>query len=706
MTSNVPVSLRPAPIAPSTTAPSAKPVEVKPTACSTCVRRKVKCDKLQPCSTCKSGRFVCEYLDPPPRKRKRKDYEELQDRLDRYEHLLKQNGILAKQEPTSPPPKPISHGVDPTPRTSAPGSQATYSGSVNAPSSHAGILVAGPGPGQTRYVESHLWKDLGDDLRSSDDDDEAEADPTPVQGPTAHPSPADLVSAGLFGASPPSFNFADLHPSAADAKKLWQVYLRNIDPIIKFVHGPSTTALLETTVSNPASLSKEAECLLFSIYHFAVTSMEAKERLEMLGSSWTDVQKKYHDATRQALIGCSFYQTTSLTVLQAYTLLLISVRFRYNPHTFWILCGIAVRLAQRMGLHSEDEQHLNPFDVQIRRRVWWHILLTDNFAAQQAGTTVATIPADLWDAPRPLNIDDSDLWPNMTESPREKNAATDMMIFLVRVEITSFRAKLSTTWERLTPEGLEAALKQLEDTVEGKYLRYCDVTDPAHYLIMVGTRAAMLNARLRTRLSRMKAGTATTAERKEIFSLALKILDHDVALTSSPLTARYSWQWQAFFSWEPLICALKEMCQEQEPMQLDTAWEKIERVFAGHPNILTPSRSIEVALGRLTLRAWELTLQRSSGSRAEPACVAALKEAFKKRIASHRSPGSAKTPANIATARTNFATAPLTQDAKAVNDPLAIDSAMWEDQGIDGADIDWKFWDDLIRNSEVEGGTF
>lgn len=687
-------------------AQTAKTQEFKPTACSTCVRRKVKCDKIQPCSTCVSGRFICEYLDPPPRKRRRKDYEELQDRLDRYEQLLKQNGIMPKQEPASPVSQLAPRALDSSTKPLASVPQTFNSDASSAPSSHAGILVAGPGPGQTRYVESHLWKDLGEDLRSSDDEDEGEADPTPVQGPTAHPSPADLASAGLFGASPPSYSFADLHPSPTDARRLWQVYLRNIDPIIKFVHGPSTTSLLEKAASDPTSISKETECLLFSIYHFAITSMEAKERLEMLGSAWADVQKKYHDATRQALIGCSFYQTTSLTVLQAYTLLLISVRFRYNPHTFWILCGIAVRLAQRMGLHSDGEQHLSPFDVQIRRRVWWYVLMTDNFAAQQAGTTVATIPGDLWDAPRPLNIDDHDLWPKMTEAPIEKSAATDMMIFLVRVEITAFRAKLSTTWERLTPDELEAALKLLEDTVEGKYLRYCDVTDSAHYLIMVGTRAAMLNARLRTRLSRMKAGTATTIERKEIFMLALKILDHDVALTSSPLTARFSWQWQAFFSWEPLICALKEMCQEQEPAQLDAAWEKIERVYAGHPNILAPSRSIEVALGRLTLRAWELTLQRSSATRHEPACVTSLKETFRKRIASHRTPESAKPPAKMTTPRAYVAVLPSTQDPKATTDPLAIDSAMWDDLGIDGADVDWKFWDDLIRNSELEGGSF
>lgn len=221
----------------------------------------------------------------------------------------------------------------------------------------------------------HLWKDLGDDLHlSSDSEDEQPATTTPAQEPSTQPSPADLISAGLFGASTPSYNLSGLYPAPSEAMKLWQLYLRNIDPILKIVHGPSTTTLLESLLPDMSSVPKETESLLFAIYHFAITTLTEHEREEMYGHSWHEVQRKYHDALRQSLLNRSFYRTTSLLVLQAYTLLLVSVRFQYNSHTFWILCGIAIRLAQRMGLNSEEERHLSPFDLEIRRPVWWHLL--------------------------------------------------------------------------------------------------------------------------------------------------------------------------------------------------------------------------------------------------------------------------------------------------------------------------------------------
>ncbi len=180
----------------------------------------------------------------------------------------------------------------------------------------------------------------------------------------------------------------------------------------------------------------------------------------------------------------------------------------------------------------------------------------DNFAAQHAGTTVATIPADSWNAPRPLNVDDNDIWPGMTEPPKAKQAATDMIAPLARLELTVYKAKMSRTSGQ-SPGALEAAVAELEDLIQGKYLRYCDPTEPMHYTVMVGARAAILNARLRTRLIRVKRGIASVSEKNEVFTMALKLLDYDAAVMSGPLASRYAWQFRVFFSWEPLIGALQ-----------------------------------------------------------------------------------------------------------------------------------------------------
>jgi hypothetical protein len=66
--------------------------------CSTCARRKVKCDRQEPCTSCIKTKTECHYLAAPnslPRRRKRQDapQEDLFARVQRYEELLKRNNI-------------------------------------------------------------------------------------------------------------------------------------------------------------------------------------------------------------------------------------------------------------------------------------------------------------------------------------------------------------------------------------------------------------------------------------------------------------------------------------------------------------------------------------------------------------------------------------------------------------------------------------
>ena len=57
-----------------------------------------------------------------------------------------------------------------------------------------------------------------------------------------------------------------------------------------------------------------------------------------------------------------------MPVLQAYTLLLIAIRTQMDSDTLSILTGIAIRLAQRMGIYRDDENlGLPPFVLQMRR---------------------------------------------------------------------------------------------------------------------------------------------------------------------------------------------------------------------------------------------------------------------------------------------------------------------------------------------------
>jgi hypothetical protein len=53
--------------------PTLEKAALQPYACTTCVQRKVRCDKQQPCLSCVRSGLTCRYRStPPPPRRKRK----------------------------------------------------------------------------------------------------------------------------------------------------------------------------------------------------------------------------------------------------------------------------------------------------------------------------------------------------------------------------------------------------------------------------------------------------------------------------------------------------------------------------------------------------------------------------------------------------------------------------------------------------------
>lgn len=73
----------------------------------------------------------------------------------------------------------------------------------------------------------------------------------------------------------------------------------------------------------------------------------------------------------------------------------------------------------------------------MRRRTWWQIRFLDGQVSKLVG---AGFPAWLasFDSRPPLNISDSDLSPNMTEAPVEREGATEMLFCSLRYEVAEF----------------------------------------------------------------------------------------------------------------------------------------------------------------------------------------------------------------------------------------------------------------------------
>ena len=75
-------------------------------------------------------------------------------------------------------------------------------------------------------------------------------------------------------------------------------------------------------------------------------------------------------------------------------------------HTTTLLVKLAVHSARSIEIHHDGGQSgLFPFEIEMRRRLWWYILALDAQACETEGhPDLATIPRA--DTALPLNIDD------------------------------------------------------------------------------------------------------------------------------------------------------------------------------------------------------------------------------------------------------------------------------------------------------------
>lgn len=665
-----------------------------PCACQNCAKRKVKCDKVAPiCSSCRKGKLECFYQAPLPPKRKRKLSGDGNEKLARYERILHQHGLLPQDAHASP-------SIEKTP-------QEPISLRFNeSETSRTGKLLTGQG--KSRYIDSNLWRNLGDDeIQHMYDNEEEEQLVTDAAWGLA----SDPLTGAFMGTRQRLLHF---HPNYAEAIMLWNTHIERVEPICKVLHIPSTFKMVEKASQQPAMTSKAEECLLFAIYHFAVFSMTEEECEKKFGQSRATLMQRYHFATRQALVNASFLKTTEMSIVQALVLFLLPCRYYYDPHTYWILTGVAIRIAQRMGLHRDGEKlGLPPFDVQMRRRLFFQLIPLDGVASQISGTGIAIMP-DTWDTQQPLNLNDDQIWPGMTKTPEEQKGATEMIFCLARSSVgkvfssagKSIRAAGSGEFKDYSE--VEPVISEAERQVEEKYIRYCDIINPLHFLTIGFARSAINAMRLRTRLPKVRNQTVTDAERRELFRLSQKIIDTDTAAYANTSLRKYMWHVRSFFawgSWDSLVFILTSLQRSDllSPAETDAAWSKVEQVYSNHDELLESERALQIAVGRLTLKAWNANP--SSSSVPEPAFITTLRSLRRVNLQSRTErQDSNATTLNAKPEEFSPINPSPAYDANAVIGSLTGEMGfdIGSDFNLDTAD--WTFWDQLIQNDQAQGG--
>ena len=286
-----------------------------------------------------------------------------------------------------------------------------------------------------------------------------------------------------------------------------------------------------------------------------------------------------------------------------------------------MLAGMAQRIGQRIGLHRDgDMLKLPPFEAEIRRRVWWQIIMLEGFSQKLAGTGTGTNASILMgDVRMPANLNDSDLFPGMKELPKESDRATEMMFYLIRCHVGEFlkrfespRNELDGMWNKLTTNAVdtnikENAIRELERLFEGKFLRHCDPSVTWHLMCSHLAKAIIFMMRFMAYGASYQGKTESQAERDLLFTLSLHVCtSQNLAYTMKEMQG-FMWHVNMHFQWKAFVFVLSELRYRTSGQEVEQAWRDVQLTYDYHPSFDRElcGRALPIAVSNLALKAWE-----------------------------------------------------------------------------------------------------
>ncbi|KAI1080426.1 C6 transcription factor [Whalleya microplaca] len=273
-----------------------------------------------------------------------------------------------------------------------------------------------------------------------------------------------------------------------------------------------------------------------------------------------------------------------------------------DPVSLSSMLGIAVRIARRLGIHSESiSAKCTPFEAEMRRRLWWALVLFDARIGELADSKSVSLDPT-WDCNVPLNVNDSDLRPEMKQAPAAGEHLTDAIFAVVRGEVGEFirhsNFHLDFTNPALKPVAQDvqhdstpevSEIVTMERIIEDRYLKLCDPEIPVHFMTIWMTRGHLARCRLVEQISNFGNASSPSAYQVDTqvdngLSYAFRMLECDTKIMAWSLTKGYLWLAHFHFQFLAYVYIVDELRRHPMSKYAGEAWELMSDNFEARSN--------------------------------------------------------------------------------------------------------------------------
>ena len=564
---------------------SGDPASLKPRVCLRCKQKKIRCDREEGCSQCLKHNAQCSYPEVFSicGTRSAHSRRSLSSRIQKLEGILL-SGLSEVQMSTAP----------------------SQTSNLQPPPTRTGIL-------------SEQLQDMSQSVKNSSEqiengrlptDSTSDHSPPSESCPRLCSSPASENNAcnRLFFRSQSTAGLSTLQLSTAQKTTLWSVYKENFDPVIKILHRPTIEDFFRTNSKAQIASNSETTALLSAIYVAAVVTVDTDECQRRLGLDKATLMAHSRSCLEFALSEAGFLTSTKIGVYQAFAIYIVCLHGQEGGDMVCKLTRIALGLARSQGFHRDGEKlGLNPFETEMRRRLWWVLLSLDTrFSEEEENGSVSAVYLD--DVNIPLNINDSDLVPHMTSPPEPRKGCTDITLSLVRFELVAtwqqmmllacIRAYSGTT-EPQNFHNQDELIAKCRANVMQKYL--CEPEDMPNSNCSENEHTSRSKSLIQ-RISELLVQLLTTkiwfttheastlqpqdpashaANQEQLFHTAINILELYNKLCEEISAAHWSWLFRNYIQWRCLNFVLMELCRRPLDDTTKRAWRAVDAIHDG-----------------------------------------------------------------------------------------------------------------------------
>ncbi|KAJ5477208.1 hypothetical protein N7539_007352 [Penicillium diatomitis] len=356
-------------------------------------------------------------------------------------------------------------------------------------------------------------------------------------------------------------------PAASILSFLWQIYLGRIDPVLKIIHVPTVQQHIFHILSGRYAHDASTLCLVYAVCYAAITTLSPTECEFQWGESRALLLDRYRSWVEKGFGQAGFPKSANITVLQAFLLYLICGQKDPRGPDAYAFLGVAIRIALKMGVHDDGASlNLSPFEIEMRRRIWWQIYVLDVLTAECQGLD-PTILDSTFTTQLPSNVSDTELDPGMNKAPQARPGRTEMTFTLARFEIIRFARTIrfsdqfcrNNSYPCMDISQKVDEIDKFRAQLERQYLSSCDGQGPLGYFTVAFFDIAIEQLRLEVTKPRTN-GELLTDMQTVYHDICMRIVLKATELRKVESTARWQWQLPVSAEMDALAYLMLELC--------------------------------------------------------------------------------------------------------------------------------------------------